>query len=69
MKNMDMNSINSYFTIMEGIANCVFGNIKTKENVRDLLIMSHVDFANRYEENMEFRREADFIYNRVKGKR
>jgi len=66
---MNMKSIKTYYKIVEAVANCIFGDIKAKEKVRDLLFMSHVDFANRYEEDMEFRREADFTYNRLKNRR
>jgi len=63
-----MNNIKSYYKIIEGFADSIFGDAKTKNKMRDLMFINCVNFANQYEEDMNFRREADLTYNLLKNK-
>ena len=48
------------------IANCSLSSLKAKENIRDIILVLCVDFANQYEQDMNFRKEADEYARHIK---
>lgn len=61
-----MESFKDYYSTAVDIANCVFGGLEAKNNIKESVLQMCVSFANLYESDMNFRKEADLFVDSTK---
>jgi len=51
-----MNTFADYYNTAVDIANCGFGSIEAKQNIKEAILRMCVNFANMYEMDMNFKK-------------